>query len=349
MPKHLWLWIVALVAIGAAVWYRSQVMSTPTAPEVHVVFVTAGSGPYWQLVANGAKAAAEDQNVDLVLEMPEAAESVEQQTNILSDVDVKAVDGVAVSPLDADGQTSLIDQLAEDVVVITVDSDAPKSKRISYVGTSNVQAGRRSARLVRDAIPDGGEVAVAMSNETKDNMIERRAGFEETIAEPAIGPDGQPVEATYEVVDFLVDGGKEERCRELVTKLLADHPDLACLVGMNSRHGAFFLDVLEDEGKLGEIALVVFDEQEETLDGVEAGHIYATVVQDPYLYGYEAVRTLATLCRGNETQRPLAGSYSTFSIATSSVTKDNLAEFRRELADRLNPDGAGDDASTEDQ
>jgi ribose transport system substrate-binding protein len=347
MPKHLWLWIVALVAIGAAVWYRSQVLATPTPPEVRIAFVTAGSGPYWQLIANGARAAAEDQNVDLLIEMPKEAESVEQQTEILSDIDVKAVDGVAVSPLDAEGQTALINELAEDVFVITVDSDAPKSKRMSYVGTSNLQAGRRSARLVREAIPDGGKVAVAMSNETKDNMIERRAGFEETIAEPAIGADGEPVDATYEVVDFLIDGGSEERCRELVTKLLADHPDLACLVGMNSRHGAFFLDVLEDEDKLGKIALVVFDEQEETLDGIEAGHIYASVVQDPYLSGYEAVRTLAVLCRGNETQRPLAGSYSTFSVATSSVTKDNLAEFREELADRLNPEGDGDNASAE--
>jgi ribose transport system substrate-binding protein len=346
MPKHLWLWIVALVAIGAALWYRSQVMSAPTPPEVRIVFVTAGSGPYWQIVANGARAAAEDQNVDLVLEMPEEAESVEQQTDILSDVDVKSVDGVAVSPLDAEGQTPLIDRLARDLFVVTVDSDAPDSKRMSYVGTSNVQAGRRSARLVREAIPDGGKVAVAMSNETKDNMIERRDGFEETMAEPPIGAGGEPVEATYEVVGFLVDGGKEETCRELVTKLLADHPDLACLVGMNSRHGAFFLDVLEDEGKLGEIALVVFDEQEETLDGIEAGHIYASVVQDPYLYGYEAVRTLAVLCRGNETQRPLAGSTSTFSVATSSLTKDNLAEFRRELAERLEP--SGEDAPTVD-
>ena len=37
-----------------------------------------------------------------------------------------------------------------------------------------------------------------------------------------------------------------------------------------------------------------FDENWDTLKGIAAGEIEATVVQDPFAYGYESVKALAT-------------------------------------------------------
>lgn len=336
MPTKRFAWsVVALAAVAAAIWYRSQVFREPATPVVHIALVTGGSGPYWQLIANGAREAATEHHVDLQVKMPAADENVDQQTALLEGLNLERVDGVAISPLDAEQQTPMIDRIAKDASVITFDADAPDSARLSYVGTSNVQAGRRAARLVQEAIPAGGKIVVVMANLTKDNMIERRSGFEEIIGQPVAAAEGESTAPTYEVVDYLVDEGSKQRSRELLKQSLADHVDLACLVGMNAQHGAILLSVLEDEEKLGKIAVVAFDEEQPTLAGVEAGTIYATVVQDPFRYGYESVRSLAAMCRGGKQQRPMTGSFSTYSIATMSVTKDTLPEFRRQLAQRL--------------
>ncbi|MAT69831.1 MAG: hypothetical protein CMJ58_09935 [Planctomycetaceae bacterium] len=333
-PKRTFWWLLAaVVAIAAAFWYRTDVLSPPAPQPVAVTLITGGSGPYWQLVGNGATAAAEQYDVDLKILQPTDDENIAEQTALLKKVDPKQVDGLAISPLDAAGQASLINEVARDCPVITYDSDAPDSMRLSYVGTSNLQAGERAAHLVEDALPEGGQVAVVLANLSKANMIERRDGFNQHFERrAAVAGDDAP---KYEVVDHLVDEGSAETCRELVLATIEEHPDLACLVGMNAQHGAMLTTILKDAGKLGEIKIVAFDEDEATLDGIERGDIYGTIVQDPYRYGHEAVRQLASLARGAEVVRPLRGSFSTIGVATLPITKDDLEAFRAELAARL--------------
>ncbi len=327
--------LAALVAVAAAVGYRASVFQEPTPKPIgSIVLVTGGSGPYWQLVVRGAEAAAKAHDVDVNIEMPADDENIEEQTEILSRLDMTGVDGIAISPLDAEGQSSRINRMTKDAVVVTFDSDAPLSARDTYVGASNLAAGKLAATLVREAIPDGGKVAVVLANLTKDNLIERREGFETSINER---PDDEGAEAgpAYEVVEYLIDEGDDDKCRELVVKTMEEHPDLACFVGMNAQHGPILLDVLKEQEKLNQIIIVAFDEEAETLAGVRSGEIYAAVVQDPYRYGYEAVRLITIICRGEEGLRPLAGSKSTYNISAQAIRKDNLDAFQKQLDERL--------------
>lgn len=325
--------LLIAAAIGVAV-YRISVFQKPT-PMVErpsLVIVTGGSEPYWQSIARGAEAAGRDVNAEVKVYMPEADEDVQSQAVLLNKIDTDSVRGVALSPLDAESQTRLIDNLAKDVFVVTVDSDAPLSDRLCYVGTSNRSAGAKAAALVKESVPDGGKVAVLLANLSKDNMLERKAGFQEEL----IGGDDEDASSngTYEIVAYLVDEGNDKRAGDQLRELLAQHSDLACLVGMNARHGGLLLSVLEDEGRLGDIPLVTFDTSDETLGGIESGHIAATIAQDPYQFGYEATRVLASYCERQASAIPPPGNFSTMTIATKVVRRDNLDEFRTAEADR---------------
>jgi len=196
-----------------------------------------------------------------------------------------------------------------------------------YIGTSNLAAGRTCADLVQEVIPEGGKVAVLIANQTKQNVIERKEGFAEAMSHVK--------ELGYEVVDYLVDEGDTQRCAESIREVLGRHPDLNCLVGMNAYHGPVMLQVLKETDNLGKIKLVAFDEVEETLDGIEAGDVYATVTQDPYQYGYQSMHMLAELYRATEAQRPLPGSRSTFTINTRVIRQGDVADFRSDLQSRL--------------
>ena len=321
--------VVIVLAVVAVAWYRMQVFSPQEAagPAPNIVVVTGGSNEFWQLVGNGAKAAAADLNVNLELLMPEKDEDINRQIQLIASIDLKKVDGVALSPLNAEDQSSLINRMAEKAFVVTMDSDAPQSARSSYIGTSNLAAGRTCANLVKEVLPEGGKVAVLLANLTKQNMIERKQGFYEAIT-LSDGP-------SYEVVDYLVDEGSPEKCVELLRNAIEANPDLSCLVGMNAYQGSCILKVLEETGKLDEIQVVAFDEAEDTLAGVEAGHIFATVVQDPYQYGYQSVRILDEFSRFEEAQRPMPGSVSTLSISTRTLRKDDVAKFRDNLQSQL--------------
>jgi ribose transport system substrate-binding protein len=324
-------WTILLFALAATIGYRlNSLRQPPPPPPLTIAFITGGSEEYWQMAANGAQAAAKKNAVELQLAMPAENESVEQQTEILSKLDPAKLDGVAVSPLDAAGQTGLIDKLSERTKVVTFDSDAPDSKRLSYIGTGNFSAGRKCGQLVAEALPQGGKIAVLMANLTKDNLRDRKGGFDERIAmleKDAASGDAGP---KFVVVEYLVDNGNAETCAQNIRDALAKHSDLACFVGMNAAHGPLLLKVLKEDGKLGQIKLVTFDVADETLDGIEAGSIYATMAQDPYQFGFEAVKMLALVSRGNATSVPIVGKGS-LSVSAEPISKSNLAEFRTRL------------------
>jgi len=297
---------------------------------VNLVFITGGSGPYWQRTINGAKAAADELDANLEVEIPSADEGVAEQTEILQSLTGEPVDGIAVSPLDADGQTELIDQLAKKTFLVTFDSDASESQRHSHVGTTNYAAGRACARLVRDAIPAGGKIAVLVANLTKENIIDRKGAFEERIGQFADDVERAGAPPKYTIVGFYEDGGSRGKCMANIRQALVTNPDLACLVGMNARHGPVLMEVLKEDGQLDKVKVVTFDDAVETLQGVEEGHIYATLAQDSFGFGYEAVKILCNLKRGDAVAVPMGGRGAVF-FGVEVVNKDNIDDFRERM------------------
>lgn len=328
---------IAVIAIGSAAWYRQQVFKQEEKPapptSLHVAFVTGGSGPYWQSTANGAREAADDHKIKLDVAMPEQDESLEEQMTLLTKLKLAELDGVAVSPLSAEAQTSLLNRIQEQTNLITFDSDAPYSQRRGHVGTSNYGAGGLCAELVAEAIPDGGKTLVLMANRTKNNMIDRQAGFEDGLKRRSMAPDDEEPPPAIEVVGFVVDEGDSQTAADGIRTALERHQDLACIVGMNARHGGVIMKTLGELDQLGKIKVVAFDLDDPTLDGVSDGHIYATIAQDPYKYGYEAVRMLYSLAQKKSDELPITGG-GTINISTEAVRKDNVDKFRRRVASR---------------
>lgn len=318
--------LVALIALAYAWKFAGLLNDHPVQRPSNILVVTGGSGPYWELVKAGAEAAGSELKLDVNVEMPKHAEDLQDQMQILATLNASDWGGIALSPIDAEQQTRLINWLAAGTNVLTFDSDAPLSNRIGYIGTSNYGAGRLCAQLVHEALPDGGKVAILMANRTKANLLDRQSGFEENINR-LLPTDTVEKLGSYEIADILVDEGNRERCAELIRQVLTEHPDLACFVGLNSRHGPILLDVLQEEGKLGQVKLVTFDFPEATLQGIEDGHIYATIAQDPYRFGYESVRVLASQDPSEPGSMP-GTSRSTWYVPTEVVRKDSVASFR---------------------
>ena len=330
-------WAVGLAAIAAAIGYRVLVSREPAPPPVpELVFVTGGSEPYWQLTIEGARAGAKDNGLKLRIETPAVDDDLEAQKKIFDHLDADSVGGIAISPIDAEGQTPLINSLVDrGKKVVTFDSDAPLSKRQSFVGSNNADAGAECARLVHEALPAGGKVAVLLANLTKENMRGRKGGFEEEIAQIQTS-DGEGARQKFTVVGYFEDNGDMEKCAEIIRDTLTKNPDLAGIVGMNARHGPTLLKVLGELKKLGQVKLITFDDAAETLDGIEAGYIFATMAQDPYQYGYQSVVSLASLCRGDDTSIPIVGRGSWY-VNAEPIRKANLKEYRARMDMRKKP------------
>ena len=88
------------------------------------------------------------------------------------------------------------------------------------------------------------------------------------------------------------------------------------------------IEAVKEAGKQGKIQVIGFDEDAETLQGIIDGHVHGTVVQDPYQYGYQSVRILAALARGDKSVLPENGF---LNVPAQTITKENVVEFRKRL------------------
>jgi len=129
----------------------------------YVTINTFNHKEYFGKIKNGkmelneiGKIAEEELGIKCEVLMP--PKGVVDQKRMMETLLAKGVDGVAVSPIDAENQTPFLNEVAKNTILITQDADAPMSDRLVYIGANNYKAGRALGQLVKDAIPEGGEV-----------------------------------------------------------------------------------------------------------------------------------------------------------------------------------------------
>lgn len=139
------------------------------------------------------------------------------------------------------------------------------------------------------------------------------------------------------ILDTRTDLTDRARAKQNVEDLMIRHPEVACLVGLWSYNGPAILSAVKAANRQGQTQIVCFDEEEDVLQGIAEGHIHATVVQQPYSFGYESVKTLAALRRGDKTVIPADG---VIEIPVKVIRKENIEEFRTGLKQMLKGNAA---------
>jgi len=242
------------------------------------------------------------------------------QQEILSQMVADGVDGIAISPIDAEQQTEFLNAISTNVLLVCADSDAKKSKRVCYIGTDNVAAGTQAAELFKAALPQGGKIILFVSNPNAQNVEERIEGIKKSLAG-----------SNLQIIDTLADNSKGTVAQKNAEEALAKYPDLAGMVGLNSYTGPAILMAVRTAGKVGQVKIVCFDEDSDTLAGIAAGEIYGTIIQKPFWIGYQATMRMGKYLRGDKTQ--LADGE--ILIPTKAVTNGNVAAFQIELKNIL--------------
>ena len=282
-----------------------------------LAFVTNNASDFWTIARKGVeKADAELPDVTAEFKIPSDGTAAEQK-RIVDDLLSKGIDGMAISPVDPDNQTQLINDVAGKTLVFTQDSDAPNSQRACYVGTDNVAAGRQAGALIKEAIPQGGKIVLFVGKLDARNAKERKQGIEEALAGSNI-----------QIVNTLTDDTDRVRAKANVSDTLVKTPDVAALVGLWSYNGPAIVGAVRDAGKTGQVKIIAFDEEDETLAGIKDGSIYGTIVQQPYQFGYQAIKLMAAVLKGDKSGIP---ANKQLFVETKVIKKENVEEFSKEI------------------
>jgi ribose transport system substrate-binding protein len=282
-----------------------------------VAFVSNNASDFWTIARRGCEKADDElDNVEVEFRIPPDGTAIEQK-HILDDLMAKEVDGLAISPVDPLGQAQMLNETARRTLLMTQDSDAPDSDRLCYLGTDNPAAGRQLGALIKEALPAGGKIMVFVGKPDAQNARERYEGMKEALA-------GSKVE----ILDLRSDDTDRVRAKSNASDTLVKYPDVAALVGLWAYNGPAILSAVKDAGKVGQVKIICFDEESQTLAGIKEGAIYATVVQQPYEFGYQSVRLLAKVLEG---QRDAIPASKQILIPTLVIKQDNVDDFAAKI------------------
>lgn len=236
------------------------------------------NNPYWEAIRKGAEEAGKTSNILVEYKGP-IRSNMEEQLKLLEKSIASNPDGIIVQSLNDEKFSPLIDKaIAKGIPVITIDTDAPSSKRLSYVGTDNYFAGQMLGFKVVKEMNGKGNVGVIIGDISAENQKLRLNGFQSVI-------EKQP---NMDVIEVLSSNISKVKAGQQAEKILRKHPEVSALVGTSVLDAPGILDAKEKLQRK-DVLVFGFDDLEETINAIKLKKVVATMVQKPFQMGYQSV------------------------------------------------------------
>lgn len=247
---------------------------------------------FWQTVKSGADAAGQEFNAEVLFNGPSKENSVPEQIDIVRNFATQGVDGVAVAATDKAALVTPVEELiGKGIPVVVVDSAIEPDPSFSFIATDNVAAAALAAKEMGRLLNGKGKVAVLNFKKGSGTSDEREQGFLDGIKE---FPGIEIVAREYTESDV---GNAVSKTQSILTA----HPDLDGLYASNEPNVIGAATVLKEKNVAGKVKLVGFDAADAEIDDLDKGIVQALIVQDPFKMGYEGIKALAMLARGQGT------------------------------------------------
>jgi ribose transport system substrate-binding protein len=174
--------------------------------------------------------------------------------------------------------------IAAGIPVITMDSDAPASKRLFFIGTNNYQLGITGGlRLAQDLKGKGNVVVFTMPDQ--HNMQDRLHGYRDAF-------ERTPGIKITRVVDIQ---GDPRIAFDTTTEIIGKEKDqvdaFVCLEAQSGKEVAGVLNSYHVTGK----PVMAMDTDPDTLELIKSGAIAATISQKPYTMAFVGMQMLDNL------------------------------------------------------
>jgi ribose transport system substrate-binding protein len=238
---------------------------------------------YWQTAASGFNRAAAQYHVKVFVVGPDNYDPQAELTALQNAIAARPA-GILISVADAASFTPAINSAMDaGIPVITMDSDAPHSHRLFFIGTNNLEAGHLGGQRVVDKLPGGKGNVVFFTMPGQPNLDERFKGYQDIFSE-------HPGIRTVEVVDIKGQPTAAfDKTQQYLAKTGADRID--AFICLEASAGREVGTVLADH-KVTDRLVVAMDVDPDTLGLIRSGVIDATVAQKPYTMGYFGLKAL---------------------------------------------------------
>ncbi len=276
--------ILLCVALAVSTTFVLSCGATHDSDEFFVFVSSNLQVSYWKTAGAGFSHAATQMKVRSDFTGPTTYDPKGERDAFDQAVQKKAT-GILLAVTDASVLKDSIDKaVAAGIPVITVDSDAPASKRLFFIGTNNYQAGFTGGQRLAQELKGKGNVVV-FTMPDQPNLQDRLRGYKEALSKT---PD---VKITR-IVDIQ---GDPRIAFDTTTQIIGKERDkvdaFVCLEAQSGKEVAGVLNSYHVTNKV----VIAMDTDPETLDLIKKGEIAATIGQKPYTMAFVGMQMLDNL------------------------------------------------------
>ena len=265
--------------------------------------------PFFEPCTRGAEDTAAKHNARVFVDAPQRGD-IADQIRIVEDMITRGIDGLALCPTDPKALEPLIARaMKEGIPVVAFGTDSPGSTRLTYIGTDQLAAAAHAADLLAGLMGKKGNVIISQCLPTQKDQQQRVDGFKARLKEAY---------TDMKIIDVRTGQGNAERTLANIENMLEAHSDIGGIYGTDAAAGPAITAAFKNTPR--KIPVVVFDDLPEILQGVRAGAITITVVQEPYRWTAIAIDTLVDALKGKKPEDPIH-------TGTFDVTLDNIDEI----------------------
>jgi ABC-type sugar transport system substrate-binding protein len=218
--------------------------------------------------------------------------------------------GIGLGPIDTpEVRRSLNNAIEKGVKILFFDTDLAGIKRLSFIGTDNLEAGRQLGKLVVKMTNGSGQILCSTSNQKTLNLAERIDGLKEVVAKNK----GMRIVA----VDSPDSPDLEIRWKAIRT-LLEKYTEINCFVYVEAQ-GYYFAKRIRETIKRN-IIIIAFDKTDQSLESIMKGEINAVLAQRQGIWGELIIHRLHDHIHG----KPLKDFEDT---GTYEINKRNVSVF----------------------
>jgi ribose transport system substrate-binding protein len=274
--------------------------------------------PYFQLYAKGIQDVAKQLGYKYVQSDQKSSEQV--QVSGSADLINQGISALIVSPIQPDALPATITQAHAQKIPVVIGDVGAKGAYDTYVLSNNFHGGELAAQYMVKQLqgkPGTKKIGIVELDPGVTVGTQRVKGF---VAELKKHPG-------FKVVSSLNGKNDTEGGFQVTKDVLSANPDLAGVFTANDPEGEGASQALKQAGKIKDVVLVSFNGDPPALDLVLKGEMAATVVQDPYGQGQEAMKAADSLLAGKQPTFT-ASKTKTIEYKVKLATKDNVQEIK---------------------
>lgn len=252
--------------------------------------------PTMQTVVKGAEQAAaglKAQGVEVLIRKLESL-GERRELDAIEALVKEGIKGLAVTPSDSQAVCEVLDRVIEKgIPVVTVNSDAPRSRRMCFVGIDNSRGGRTAAGLARSMLPAGGKVLALSAHPNNHGHRARYVSFAEELSR--IAPD-------IELLPLQHCFNRDDYAYELTLRALEENPNLDVIyVTAHGQHGA----CCAIEKAARHVRVIAYDVTPQNCMDLAEGKIEFVIDQNAFVQGTQPIELLyRCLIYGEQPETP---------------------------------------------